>query len=137
MNKYLIGVLAAVILLVGGYFLLVNKASAPTKEQPILTETDTEEKQVIKEITVSGDDYSFSPAALNLKAGENVRLNFKNEGKVVHNWVIENGGVSSQTISPGETDTVDFAAPKSGKYTVYCSVPGHKERGMVGELTVE
>ena len=38
-------------------------------------------------------------------------------------------------MSPGSTSTVT-ATLKKGTYTYYCPVPGHKQAGMVGTLTV-
>lgn len=54
-----------------------------------------------------------------------------------HNWIIERQGVGTQTIAGGQSDTIEFTAPAAGTYTYFCSVPGHRERGMVGTLTVE
>lgn len=122
----------------GGYLLLTNQANAPQseiKETPVVTET--EEIEAVREIIVSGKDYSFTPQTFTLKSGERVRLNFKNQGVVVHNLVVEGEGISTQTISPGQEDTVEFTTPEAGEYTIFCSVPGHRERGMIGTLTVE
>jgi uncharacterized cupredoxin-like copper-binding protein len=40
--------------------------------------------------------------------------------------IVQNGGVSKFTAT--------FAA---GSYTYYCSVPGHRQAGMQGKLTVK
>ena len=39
---------------------------------------------------------------------------------------VKNGGVSKVNV-----------ALKAGEYTFYCSVPGHREGGMEGKLTVK
>jgi uncharacterized cupredoxin-like copper-binding protein len=41
-----------------------------------------------------------------------------------------------ETVGQGGTSTVS-ANLKRGRYTFYCSVPGHREGGMVGTLTVK
>jgi len=137
MNKFLILGVGGILILIGGYFLLTNQAGkTPTEiqEQPVITETAEEAS---REITISGDDYSFAPSTITLKSGEKIRLNFKNEGGVIHNWTIEGEGISTETINPGETDKIVFTAPASGEYKIFCSVPGHRERGMVGTLNAE
>jgi uncharacterized cupredoxin-like copper-binding protein len=37
---------------------------------------------------------------------------------------------------PGETSIVQLTISEPGTYQVFCSVDGHKEAGMIGELTV-
>ncbi len=54
-----------------------------------------------------------------------------------HNVVFE--GVDDDAIiaecAGGETDTGSVQV-EAGSYTYYCSIPGHREAGMEGELTV-
>ncbi|MBI2867491.1 MAG: hypothetical protein HYX97_04045 [Chloroflexi bacterium] len=38
---------------------------------------------------------------------------------------------------PGETESTTVIPESSGTYTMVCTVPGHKEAGMVGELVVQ
>jgi plastocyanin len=60
-----------------------------------------------------------------------------NQSPVQHNIAVKNG---SDTRGPvvGQGGTSRFSKElEAGKYTFYCSVPGHEEGGMVGELTVE
>lgn len=37
---------------------------------------------------------------------------------------------------PGETVTATFTIDQAGTYTAYCSVPGHRDAGMVASLEV-
>jgi uncharacterized cupredoxin-like copper-binding protein len=39
-------------------------------------------------------------------------------------------------VSPGDTGSATINAP-AGTYEYYCNVPGHREAGMVGTLTVQ
>jgi uncharacterized cupredoxin-like copper-binding protein len=52
--------------------------------------------------------------------------------------VITGNGVSvaGVVVGPGGTSTVS-ASLKPGTYTFYCTVPGHREAGMSGTLTVK
>lgn len=72
------------------------------------------------------------------KAGK-VTLNFTNSSPVPHDVRIEDEGGEdvggTEVFSEGnESTNVDL---KPGEYTFYCSVPGHRQGGMEGTLTVE
>lgn len=89
-----------------------------------------------KEIVVSGDEYSFSPKAISLVAGETVKITFKNMGKLPHNLVITELGVSTKTIAGGAQDSVTVTASKTGMYTFFCSVSNHRQLGMEGKVEI-
>jgi plastocyanin len=61
----------------------------------------------------------------------------KNESSVPHNIAVEGNGVNEEgeVVTGGGVSKVGFDA-KPGEYTFYCSVPGHREGGMEGKLTV-
>ena len=54
-------------------------------------------------------------------------------GKVTHNLTIQ-GGNHTPNIGPGKTATLTVTL-KKGSYTLYCSIPGHRQLGMVAKLT--
>ena len=80
----------------------------------------------------------YSTMTLTAKAGK-VTIDFSNPSAVPHNVSVQKG-----TSGPNIAATPTFAnGSKSitmnltaGKYTFYCSVPGHRQGGMVGTLTV-
>jgi plastocyanin len=81
---------------------------------------------------------AFTEDKATAKAGE-VTVNFTNSSPVPHDVRIEDdsgkelGG--TETISEGsESAEVDL---KPGTYTFFCSVPGHREAGMEGTVTVK
>ncbi|HYW96319.1 MAG TPA: plastocyanin/azurin family copper-binding protein [Bacteroidales bacterium] len=46
--------------------------------------------------------------------------------------------VKTKLLGAGESDTVEFTAPKEkGTYTYVCTFPGHFQAGMKGSLTVQ
>ena len=61
-----------------------------------------------------------------------------NEQPVEHNIAVDGGGVDEQgdVVQDGGTSTVEVDL-QPGEYSFYCSVPGHREGGMEGTLTVE
>lgn len=135
--------LILVLAVLGGYFLLKGGYRTPASTTPEVTPKTTapkeasEEVTAVKEVTVSGTEFSFSPAVITVKNGERVKVAFQNKGNTGHNFGVLGLGVSTKTIGPGQTDTIEFTAPASGTYTFICSVPGHREAGMEGSLQVE
>ena len=61
----------------------------------------------------------------------------KNEGKIQHDLAVEGPGGEKKTplIGPGKRAslTVDL---ETGRYKLYCTVPGHEQLGMKTEVTV-
>ena len=94
--------------------------------------------QVINVSADPGGALRFSSSSLKAKAGT-VTLVMKNPSSagMDHGIAIEGNGVDKdgQTVSAGGTSTVT-ATLKKGTYTFYCPVPGHKQAGMKGTLTV-
>jgi plastocyanin len=71
---------------------------------------------------------------LEAKAGR-VTLLATNKSSVPHNISLK-GGPTGAVVSGGKTSKIT-ANLKPGKYTFYCSVPGHEQAGMKGTLTVK
>jgi plastocyanin len=72
------------------------------------------------------------------KAGK-VTVDFNNPQPTTHDVAFEDSGGKTvgktELIAEGaNTAVVDF---KPGTYTYYCTVPGHREAGMEGTLTVK
>jgi plastocyanin len=88
--------------------------------------------------TPSGSDLAFDQKTASAKAG-NVTVDFDNKQSLQHDVAVadSSGKVLGQTdlVSSGTANaTVDLQA---GTYTFYCTVPGHREAGMQGTLTVK
>lgn len=139
------GLLFAVfILLAIGAFVVVNNYKSPAAVTPV-PQTVQENKEStnpgmaidIREISVSGSEYSYTPSSIELKEGENIKLTFKNTGSLPHNLVIDELGVTSKTISGGKEDVVEFKAAKTGSFKFYCSIGNHRKNGMEGTAIVK
>jgi uncharacterized cupredoxin-like copper-binding protein len=80
---------------------------------------------------------AFDKKSLEAKAGP-VTLVMSNPAQLQHDVSIEGAGVDKEgkKVGKGGTSTVS-ASVKPGKYTFYCSVPGHRDGGMEGTLTVK
>jgi plastocyanin len=80
----------------------------------------------------------FEPDGLEAQAG-NVTIAYSNPSPVPHSLAVEDaaGAVLGETpvFSEGEEEVaIDQLAP--GEYVFFCTVPGHREGGMEGDLTV-
>ncbi len=67
-----------------------------------------------------------------------LKLLSPNESTVPHNIAIEGGGLNEEgeVVQGGGVSEISVTV-KAGEYTFYCSVPGHREGGMLGKLTVK
>lgn len=91
----------------------------------------------IKKIEVIANEFSFSPSNFLLSKGQKVELTLKNEGGMVHNLVIDELGVSTGNVLPGESIVINFTASKEiGKVEYYCSIGNHRLLGMSGSMEV-
>jgi uncharacterized cupredoxin-like copper-binding protein len=80
----------------------------------------------------------FDTTALSAKAGRvTLRMANPSGSGQPHGVSIDGNGVDADgnVVDPGGTSTVT-ATLKPGKYTFYCPVPGHRQAGMEGTLTV-
>jgi plastocyanin len=80
----------------------------------------------------------YQPDGLQAQAG-NVEITYDNPSPVPHSIAVAtaNGNVIGQ-VAPftAGKQTVALNGLKPGKYVFYCTVPGHREAGMQGDLTV-
>jgi uncharacterized cupredoxin-like copper-binding protein len=63
-------------------------------------------------------------------------LHVMNEGSAEHNLTIEDQGLATANLASGAAESLDVSKLKAGSYTMFCSIPGHREAGMHAELTV-
>ncbi|MFZ0091333.1 MAG: plastocyanin/azurin family copper-binding protein [Solirubrobacteraceae bacterium] len=95
-------------------------------------------KTVVKLAAAKTGMLMYDTKTLSAKAGK-VTIAFTNESPVPHNVTVQ-AGTSGPTIAAtptfdGGTKSITMTL-KAGTYTYYCSVPGHRQAGMVGTLTV-
>ena len=143
-NTY-IAIVVLIVLIGGGWFLVgMNKqAEAPTSEipptnKPISDEnidTNEPEKEAVKEFTVSGSNFSFTPSNITVNKGDKVKITFKNT-QGFHDFKIDEYGVATKQANSPATEVLEFTADKTGSFQYYCSVGSHIAMGMWGTLVV-
>jgi plastocyanin len=83
-------------------------------------------------------DLAYEQDSVSAPAGP-VTIEFDNPAPIGHDVVVEDdsGNELARTdVISGDTTTAEGEF-EAGDYTFYCSVPGHREAGMEGTLTVE
>jgi plastocyanin len=100
--------------------------------------TQSQGNNTVKIKTVpSGLEYTTDSATA--EAGK-VTIDFDNTQTLTHDVTVEEDssgktvGGTERLIETSESTVLDL---KPGTYTYYCSIPGHREAGMEGTLTVE
>jgi plastocyanin len=83
-------------------------------------------------------ELAYTSTSETAKAGK-VTVEFKNPQALTHDVAFENSsgkevGATELIADGSDTTTVDL---KPGTYTYFCTVPGHREAGMEGTLTVK
>ena len=140
MNKkytVIIALIAIVVVLIFVYRVRISTKIQPPTFVPS-GEIKTQDSNVYGFI-IEGKEYSFNPSRIEIEGGKRVRLVFQNRGTVPHNLEVECPGLpeyKTRTINPGQEDYVEFNVPSSGVCEFYCDLPGHKDKGMKGEIII-
>ena len=121
-----------------------NQSASETTTPPTTESTPTPSQSSgggkMSELKLSADPggaLKFDKDELSAKAGK-VTITLDNPSTLPHAIELEGNGVEEEgeTVQKGGTSTVT-AELKPGKYEFYCPVPGHKDGGMEGTLTVK
>lgn len=84
--------------------------------------------------SVTLDEFKITPAPLQVSAGGSISV--ENGGTTMHDLAVEGQDLATAQLNPGDKDELNLGELPAGSYTVYCQIPGHRESGMEGELTV-
>jgi uncharacterized cupredoxin-like copper-binding protein len=115
--------------------LVFGRESEPAKASEAPPGQGAPAKQVID---VRESEWKIQlPATKALTQGQ-VTFHVTNVGKVPHNVVVVGPRVSdvkTPNIPPGKS--TDLTVPlRAGNYTLYCSIPGHRQLGMEAKISV-
>jgi FtsP/CotA-like multicopper oxidase with cupredoxin domain/uncharacterized cupredoxin-like copper-binding protein len=83
-------------------------------------------------VQVSLNEWAITPPMI--VAADGGKLEITNTGTQPHSFLVEGTSVATKELKPGESQPLDLKGVKSGTYTVSCTIPGHKQSGMVAML---
>ncbi len=106
--------------------LVACQSTSPTR--PKSTNTAT-----VEHLNIDMKEMSYSPATLNVPHVGRYSVKVVNTATCDHDIVFSNG--VKLVAAPGKQASTFLNIPESG-LTFYCSLPGHKDAGMVGAITV-
>ena len=126
------------------------------------SEGGSENAAPTRTIPIEMTDIAFSPSAVTVKKGEEVRFVFTNKGAVQHDAFVgseveqsaheaqmaagdeEMEGMhhgdsveSAVTVQPGESEEIVTTFASRGEQIIGCHEPGHYDAGMKVAVTVE
>ncbi|MCZ7618959.1 MAG: plastocyanin/azurin family copper-binding protein [Myxococcota bacterium] len=86
------------------------------------------------------DTLRFEPRRIEVQAGIPTRIELENAGAAEHSLVVKTAGGDRDWVHihvlPGASEAATYRLDTPGTYPVLCTIPGHTEAGMVGELVV-
>lgn len=124
---------------------VAQAAGVPGEDQGQLGEVGVRRSQEVARpegdvLTIPADPsgglaYTFGSAEAEAGA---LTIRSPNESSVDHNIALDGQGVdeTGPVVKDGGVSEIEVDL-EAGRYTFYCSVPGHREGGMEGPLTVE
>jgi plastocyanin len=122
-----------------------SKAPAEAEESGEAEQAEEEEKPTAAkgpggtlQLAADPSAIAYDKTELSSKPGK-VTIDFTNPAALEHDVAIEGEGgeelAASEVIAEGKASVSTELAP--GTYTFFCTVPGHREAGMEGSLSVK
>jgi plastocyanin/mono/diheme cytochrome c family protein len=87
----------------------------------------------VAEIDAS-DTNQWSVTEVTAKPGDTIAVN--NPGVLAHDFTVDEWGIADPLAGGAQTTVTIPADAAPGTYVFYCSVPGHREQGMEGTITI-
>jgi uncharacterized cupredoxin-like copper-binding protein len=160
-KRKLIAAAAAGLLAPAGRLLAHGDATHPAKADRVHKEQKDwgiagDADQARRRIIVGmSDTMRFRPERITVKLGETVRFVTRNDGKVMHEFVIGTQAANAKHaammlkfpgmehdepymahVPPGKTGQIVWTFNRSGQFQFACLIAGHYQAGMVGTITV-
>ena len=122
---------------------------------PYPTEAATGYEEVNVSLGNSQGELKFIPNSFEFKAGKKYKLILNNPSPEKHYFTAKDfadaswtrkveagkvevkGAIHELELKPEAEAEWVFVPEKAGVYDLYCSIPGHKEAGMTGKITID
>ncbi len=110
---------------------------ANTSNNPAPTPASPIQKKAFNSVGVILTEWGITPMMLGVPPGH-IKFTATNTGKFPHNFAIMVNGKEQKTpnISAGQTGTLEVDLTP-GTYETLCDIPGHKDKGMAGQIVVK
>ena len=92
-------------------------------------------EQTDMELVIKAGEFSFTPSKIQIAANEKVTVTLVNSGQEEHDFEIVGTSIHIHA-QPGKISSTIVSFQKSGNFTAICTIPGHKEAGMVATVQV-
>jgi uncharacterized cupredoxin-like copper-binding protein len=139
------------IILITGVFILTGCATMDTAEK-----VKSADWSKMETLTVKLSEHKFTPSTLVFKTGTPYKLQIRNVGSMKHYFVSEDffKAIATRKIQSSEGEikaphltsievfpdrAVDlyFVPVKKGRYSLICTIQGHAESGITGNIVIE
>jgi len=83
-------------------------------------------------------EFSITPTEIHAPAGQELSFEVTNDGSAPHTFAVDTGNGIEETreLQSGDTETLVVPALEEGTYRIYCTISGHADLGMDGQLMV-
>jgi FtsP/CotA-like multicopper oxidase with cupredoxin domain/plastocyanin len=124
----------SVLLLTVIYGLVASQSGSPTSGSPPPSVSEVPGTGApVGTIEIHAFDLGFEPAMVHVGTGGRYRVNFVNDGGILHDLTFADG--TQVAADAHRTASGEVTIPEGG-LTFICSVPGHADAGMRGEVMV-
>jgi heme/copper-type cytochrome/quinol oxidase subunit 2 len=90
----------------------------------------------VREITVTGDQFAFSPARIEVQKDDLVQVRFTAKD-IAHSFTVDLPYRISKRAGAGQSVVFEFRADEAGRFTFYCNLTQDERcKQMRGELVV-
>ena len=87
-----------------------------------------------RELEITASNFEFQPDRIQIGATEEIALTLRSDDGP-HDLAVDGLGLVDE-VGGGETDVGRLRIDAPGRYTFFCTLPGHRDGGMEGTIVV-